>query len=171
MGHSVLKCFIFLWPRKAIFVIAQTAFETSLMLILICSLTRMSCICRSDALLYLYEYSYSRTSSSCVREDVLSVLFVPNQVGDCGFGAGKVLVCPRGQTALLFLSDRKKERRLPASLSPSVRMCTASLHNYSIIIHCRFQSATKNNGETLKILPFPMGSTVQFPQPVCSVPL
>lgn len=112
-------------------------------------------LCRSDAMLYLYRFSYSRTSSSCVREDVLSGLFVPNQVIDCGFGARKVLVCPRGQTALLFLSDGKKERRLPASLSPSVRMCTTSLHNYGIIIHCRFRSATKTMERHLKSSPFP----------------
>ncbi len=103
----------------------------------------------------LYGYSYSCTSSSCVREDVLSGLFVPNQVGDCGFGTGKVLVCPKGQTALLFLSDRKKERRLPASLSPSVRMCTASLYNYSITIHCRFPSATETMERCSKSSPFP----------------
>jgi len=90
-----------------------------------------------------------------VLERMSSGLFVPNQVGDCGFGAGKVLVCPRGQTALLLLSDRKKERRLPASLSPSVRMCADSLHNYSIIIHCRFQSATKTMERHSKSSPFP----------------
>lgn len=111
--------------------------------------------CGSDDRLYFYGYSYSRTSSSCVREDVLSGLFVLNQVEDRGFGAGKVLVCPRGQTALLFLSDRKKERRLPASLGPSVRMCTASLHNYSIIIHCRFPSVTETMERHSKSSPFP----------------
>lgn len=80
---------------------------------------------------------------------------MPNQVEDRGFGAGKVLVFPIGQATLLFLSDRKKERRPPASLSPSVRMCTASLHNYSIIIHCRFPSATKTMERRSKSSPFP----------------
>ncbi len=110
--------------------------------------------CGSYDWLY-FVYLYSRTSSSCVREDVLSGLFVPNQVRDCGFGTEKVLECPKGPTALLFLSDRKKERRLSASLSPSVGMCTASLYNYSKFIHCRFPSATETMERRSKSSPFP----------------
>ncbi|KAL7829493.1 hypothetical protein AOLI_G00303780 [Acnodon oligacanthus] len=50
-------------------------------------------------------------------------------------GTGKVQLCPGMNTALLFLSNGKRERRHWLPVASSARMCTDLLHNAGVSIH------------------------------------